>query len=450
MQHNTPSTRTTRALILTTTASLMALSGSVGAFDARSIALGGATVANGIGVHGAIENPASLAAAHRRGDKAHFLLGGAFDGRDHSGILDIVTDDSNRDLADDLEDEIDTLSGSAVSDACTGAGFVSGPDDTVCLTGTSQLATLSSDALALVNDVDERPISGLGQGQFGFAVTSVAVPFALHVGARATGFGEASISDVDREYINDFVALLEDDELTLGDIRGSDQFDITATTVSVAQPEDVIESTGEGGIVIRQQFGLSLARSFSFGNRDVDIGVTTKFSSLTASGLIASFSDAFDEATDNFEDQFEDNENQESSFTFDVGVTTQLQSRPLSVSAVLRNIVPESIETLDGIEFDTTPQLLTGLSWQREQLSLMASVALNSAAVDGIDTQPVALGIEFGQGLFSVRGGLSADLGRDDDVVALAAGVKLGPVEIAGRLAGINQGQIGAQIAFGF
>jgi len=49
-----------------------------------------------------------------------------------------------------------------------------------------------------------------------------------------------------------------------------------------------------------------------------------------------------------------------------------------------------------------------------------------------------------------VRGGLSADLGRDDDVVALSAGIKLGPLEVGGRLSGVNQGQIGAQLSFGF
>ena len=80
----------------------------------------------------------------------------------------------------------------------------------------------------------------------------------------------------------------------------------------------------------------------------------------------------------------------------------------------------------------------------------MASVALNGADLDGIETQPIALGIEFGTGSLALRGGLSIDLGRIDDEVALSAGFRLGPLEVGGRLSGINEGQLGAQLAFGF
>lgn len=450
MQPLYPSTRPHPALLLASAAGLSLLTSQALAFDARSIALGGASVANGLGVHGAIENPASLAAAKRRGDKAHFLLGGALDGRDHSSLIDTVTDTDNQDLADDIEDEIDALSGSTVADECAGAGFITAPDDTVCLSGTGELSNLSERALDLVNDIDGNPIEGLGQGQLGVAISSTALPFAIHLSGRATGFGEADIADSDRGYINDFIELLDDDTLTLGEIRDSDQFAISATTIDVTQPEEAIESSGEGGAMVRAQFGISLATSIELGDYLVDIGATTKFSSLTAFGLAAEFSDAFDDAVESLEDQLEDSETQESSFTFDVGASTRLQNRPMSLSAVLRNIVPESIETPDGIEFETTPQLLTGVAYELNRVTLMASAAINSAELDGITTHPVALGVEFASGAFAVRGGLSADLGRDDDVVALSAGVKLGPIDISGRLASPTQGQVGVQLAFGF
>ena len=40
--------------------------------DARSIALGGSAIANAKGAHGAMENPASMMAMQRAGERYHF------------------------------------------------------------------------------------------------------------------------------------------------------------------------------------------------------------------------------------------------------------------------------------------------------------------------------------------------------------------------------------------
>lgn len=435
---------------LTAAVTLAMLTTSAQAFDARSIALGGSAVAHGIGVNGAIENPASLTGMKRRGDTAHFLLGAAIDARDHGELVEILLDDDNRDLADDLEAEIENVSGSSIEPECSTAAFIPPTQNTVCLRGTQQLAVLADDAISLLNDIDGQPIEALGEGQTGFAVTNTPLPFAVHLGARATGYGVVNVDDNDRQYVDDFVTIMEDDEVTFGEIDSSARFTIENGTFNVDQPEDVISSTGEGAMMSRVQLGVSLATSVELADYSVDLGVTPKFSRLTAMGLQAQLSETFNDSSVPFEDQLEDSEVEESSFTFDIGASTQLPALPVRLSAVLRNVVPESIETNNGFEFETTPQLIVGALHQRENLSLMASLAINTAELDGIDTHPVALGVEYDTGLLAVRGGLSADLGRDDDVVALSAGIKLGPLEVGGRLSGVNQGQIGAQLSFGF
>ena len=55
-------TVTTAVALLTTTIGVQSM-----AADARSIALGGSAIANGLGVHGAMENPAVLARLTRDG-----------------------------------------------------------------------------------------------------------------------------------------------------------------------------------------------------------------------------------------------------------------------------------------------------------------------------------------------------------------------------------------------
>ncbi len=430
--------------------SLAMLTSSAEAVDARSIALGGSAVAFGIGVNGAIENPASLAAMKRRGDTAHFLLGTAADVRDHGDLINVLRDDGNRDLVDDLEAEINTVSGSNVTPECSGVAVLTASDDTPCVTGTARLAGLANDAIGLLDDIDDTPASGLSEAHAGLAVTTTTLPFAIHFGARATGRGVANVDDGDRQYVADFTAIAGDDQITLGEVRNNDRFQIENGELNIEQPEDVLSSSGEGSAMVRAQFGVSLAMSVEIAGTTLDLGVTPKFSRLTAYGLQPNLSEVFDDTSEPFEDQFDDSKVEESSFTFDMGASTQLTNLPLRLSAVLRNVVPESIKTTTDIEFETTPQLIIGALHQRERLSLIASVAINNAELDGIDTQPIALGIEYGTDTFALRGGLSTDFGRDDDVAAVSAGVKLGPLEVGARLAGINRGHIGAQLSFGF
>lgn len=420
------------------------------AFDARAIALGGSTIANGQGVHGAIENPASLGAMQRRGERVHLLLGGAIDGRDHAGLYDLSQEDRNQDLVDDLDNEIEALSGSTLE-----CDILTAEDTETCLTGTARLGALADDGLSLLNDVDGEPVGGYGVVRAGVAFTTPFVPFALHLGGRGSAQGQANVDDNDREYVQALVDVLQDDQLTAGEIRDPEvsqqaRYDVQNGTITFTDAADVVESTGDAEGIYRTQFGISLATSLAVGQYAVDVGVTPKFSRLTAYGRNVEFREAFDDDGVSIADQIEDTETEESSFTFDVGAATDLLVLPLRVAAVLRNVVPESIETDSGFAFDTDPQLVVGLHHQRGRMSVTADAALNGAAVDGIETQPVAVGIEFGTALLALRAGLGADLGRDDDEVALSAGFKLGPLEVGGRLSGVESGQFGAQLAFSF
>ena len=420
------------------------------AVDARTYALGGSTVADGRGAHGALQNPASLVAMQRRGERFHLQLGAAVDARDHAGLIDIARDDANEDLADDLDAEIDRLSGSAL--ACDLAQDP--PDDTVCVTGTDRLADLAGDARRLLDDVDGEPVSGLASLGAGFAFTGTGLPFALHAGARGTVRARADVGAGDRAYVDSLSRALRDG-LTAGEIRDGElaaqaRYDVQEGTITFTDPAEIIASTADTATLVRTQLAVSIGSHLTIGTNGIDIGVTPKFSRLTAYGRTVELSDAFDEAAESLGDQIEGTETEESSFTVDVGMSTALTRVPVRVAAVIRNLLPESIETDTGFRFDTDAQLVVGAHLQAGIASITADAAVNEADVDGIATQPVALGLELGNGLFAARLGLGADLGRDDDETALSAGVKLGPLEIGGRITGVERGQFGAQLAFSF
>ena len=432
---------------LAVAASLVAAGAGATELDARALALGGSSIADGRGVHGVIQNPASLAALQRGGARASFLIGGNVDLRDHDDVTSLLTDEEARDIGEGIEDEVDRLSGSEVT-----CNPLTDGDDAPCLTGTSELGGLADDGLDIIDRVDGNEVSGDGAARLGLAVTATAVPFAVHFAGRGAARGEADISDGDEGYVATLGAALGDDVLTLGEVRDNEDvtFSIQDRTLDVAGPEDIVTSTAEGGAMYRVQFGASFARSVAIGGTAFDVGVTPKLSRLRAWGTRPELVDAFDDSTPSLEDDFEDSRTDESSFTFDAGVAAELVAVPLRVAAVLRNVVPESVETPDGIEFETTPQLVVGLNHRRGRLSLSADAALNEAHLDGIPTQVLGVGAEFGTSRFALRGGVGADLGRVDDALALTLGAKLGPLELGGRLSGPKTGQFAAQVSFGF
>ena len=416
------------------------------ALDARALALGGSSVADGRGAHGVAENPASLAALQRSGVRGAVAFGTGIDARDHADLSGLLADEEAEDLADDLEDEIDRLSGSDID-----CNPLTDTDDTVCLGGTARLGELSGDALDIIGRADERPVSGLAEARLGVAVTVTELAFALHAGVRGSARGAADVSDGDRDYAGTLESALGDGALTLGEVRDNAiEFEIVGNSIEIAEPEDIVTSTGRGGAMYRVQGGVSLATGIAFDGVTLDVGVTPKFSRLTAWGTDVEFADTFDDDAVSIEDRFEDSEVEESSFTFDAGVAMDLSTLPLRVAAVARNVIPESIETEGGVEFETTPQLIVGVLHRRGLVGLTADLALNEAEIDGIETRPAAIGVELGTPTFAIRGGVGADFGREDDELAVTLGAKLGPLEIGGRLAGVERGQLAAQIAFGF
>ncbi len=70
------------------TALTMFVCGAAVAADARSISLGGSAIANGQGVHGALENPSSLMRMNSQQQRLHLHLGFSLDARDDAGLVE--------------------------------------------------------------------------------------------------------------------------------------------------------------------------------------------------------------------------------------------------------------------------------------------------------------------------------------------------------------------------
>ena len=429
------------------TALCLGMAGAAQASDARSVALGGSIIADGRGVPGALANPASLMDMQRRGQRVHVGIGLNADIRDEGGLIELASD--NEDLADDTDEAIEAIDLRQVS--CIEQGANAG---TVCLDGLGELGSLTARALDLLNDVDGEPIAGQVGLDTGLAFTARNTPFAVHLQTRFTGRGRALVSDGDRAYLAEFAETLADGELTVGEIEDSSQFaiDPNAQTLQVNQPDEELDSDVEFGGVGRVTLGVSLATSFTVAGFGVDLGVTPKLSALVAQGIVSNIGEELDDDVAGFEDQLEASEVEDTSFTVDIGAATVLSILPIRLAAVLRNAIGESIETEEGFEFETTPQLVVGGIFDLPgPINLNADIALNEADVDSLPTQPLALGAEFAIGpIAALRAGINHDAARREDATALSLGLGLGPFAIGARAASLDSTEIGAQLSFSF
>jgi len=444
-----------RTLLPTTTAIAICLGSQALASDARSIALGGAIIANGKGVHGALSNPAAMMAMQRRGESSHFRFGSSVELRDTGNAVDILRDSNNDNLITDIESDIDAISGQPIT-----CNPIFDSNDTVCVSGTQPLSDLAGRVLDIINTVDGESIDGLATGDLGFAYTRSKFPVAVNLRISAAGSGTPDISDGDRTYISTFNSVL-DENLTLGELE--DLITDTENPVleinlsgnagqplTVTLPETVLASEATGGAVVRTQLGISLATTVAIGGVPLDVGITPKFSSLSARSINVLASEEFEDNPASLEDRFEASEVTESSFTVDIGASMQIPDKPLIAAFVIRNLIPESISTEEGFEFDTTSQLIVGAAFQRNKLSLTGDIALNEASQDGFDTQKMGVGVEFGTQMLAVRAGISHDAARKVDPTSISLGLGLGGLDIGGRLTDLDSAEVGVQLAFSF
>ncbi len=419
------------------------------AFDARSAALGGSAIANGKGVHGTLENPSTLMRLKRKGERFHFHAGANVDIRDETGVLDELSDEE--DLVDRLDAEIDRL-----TDVPLTCDALTADADTLCLTDTAELGDLSSRLADIFQNIDGRPLAGSIGGDIGVASTSFGIPFAIHFRTAFTGVARSDIATADLDYVQSVSDALIDNELTFGEVLDSSPLSLDANTgtLEVDTASDELVSEVEGSGLARAQVGISFATSISLIGFDWDIGITPKFSRLTAGNFEENLQDNFDSVDDenelSFNERFEENQVEASSTTVDVGVTTSLPILPIRISVVARNMIAETITTNDGFKFETTPQLIVGGAFDLGSLTFSGDVALNEAKVDNLETQVISVGAEYSKRFFALRAGLSHDNSRIEEATSFSLGFGLGPLQVGGRLTDVTQALFGAQITFGF
>jgi len=348
-------------------------------FEARSLGMGGASVATADLATAAWANPAMLT-NQRPSDDFSLLIGvGAF-----------VRDD------DDLITDIDDFQ---AADARRAAAANAGnPGD--------EVAALV-DMAAVINRIDNKDVAVdvSGVAAVGMAFNT----FAMALSVRADAIGGGTVTDLACQ------------------LNVDPNCDVTQFTQEVTSANKNILNL-EG--VIATEFGVSLARKFRFYGKDVSLGIKPKLVDLQAFTYKESIID-----TNSLGDVFDNGKKSDlGTFTsFDLGAAIEL-SDSLRLGLNIRNLLTDEFDLVGAkLNFDTNARI--GLAYHNRMMTLAVDYDLTAnkpllanPVFDDLKTQYLAVGAEFNAFSFAqlrvgarknVASGISSGAGN----TALTAGI---------------------------
>jgi len=404
---------------------ISAVSPMTRAEDARSLAMGGASITSAMGAAGARHNPALMMESHRSGEHYHFDLNVMAGYRDSGDVVN--TYEENEYLIDDIETEIDIISNQPLT--CDGTDL-----NAVCVSGTQTLGTYANDLRDILNTVDEEDLDVRAGVDLGFMVSRYKVPFFFSVGTRATAVGRLDITQEDRDYAETLTQALGDNVLTLSEILNNAPLALNTTnnTVDIDIPDDTLTSTTSGTASVRGIVSMGFAMGTVMAGRTIDFGISPKVS-------VVRVGDIEEELLSNEEretsDQLDESENQETTLNLDLGAAMRLSER-IVVGASVRNLVKEVIKTRNNVRIETTPQLMVSSTYHSERFLVTGDIALNQAKFDNYETQRLSLGTESRVSFLHLRAGIRHDLALAANQTDFTVGLGLGPLNLSAAFNG--------------
>ena len=371
-------------------------------FEARSLAMGGVSVATADLATAAWANPAMLT-NQRPNDDFSLLIGlGAFV-RDNDDLISDI---------DDFQDADDSRVDAQNSGDIVGE------------------AAALLDMRSIIRGIESKIIAPEASGvvAMGIAFDS----FAMAISIRADAIAGGTITDLSCDLTE----------------PGCDPNELLSEDFNILNIEGVLAT----------EFGVSFAKDFNILNRRVSIGIKPKVVDLRS----FSFTESILTASAGFEN-INDDENKEDLGTFtsvDLGVAVEL-TPSVRLGLNIRNLVTDDFKIGNQtLNFDTTTRI--GISYRNQFLTIAADYDLTenepllaNNSFDGLKTQFLGLGAEFNVFNFmQLRVGASKNLadgisgGAKDTLYTAGVGVWLGfNLDIA---ATITDNSIGGFIQTGF
>lgn len=371
---------------------------SFGIYDARTLAMGGASVASATNDNAQFYNAALLAfndEIEERTRDSRFLLPLIVPqlSRSTFDAEEIVNDDLGRDL-------------SRVVDA-----FNAAPD------------AMSAQAVVDASTTLDRAVSDIaGEDLFGDVYVGLAISepgkyqgAGFFLGVRLIAGGTTDVSDADLATLDAYQEGLL--FIASGGTQGAARPELFDAGGALIDPIDDIDSSAQATGVAITEIGLAMSQQIQLFGKEVAAGISFKMMEI----------DTFEDVERLVDDRIDIDRNEESevNVNMDLGLAKDFGER-WRVGLAIKDVIPYSYETSLGTTVRLRPRPRIGAAYRTGslQFALDADLIGNEPLGSEPETQEAAFGAEWAVGeAFKLRAGFRADLrGSRDSVASVGAG----------------------------
>lgn len=410
----------------------LAMAGSTLPSETRALGMGGTGVASANSVASGFYNPAMLSMQPESADFAILFPYVGVSAIADDELIDEIDEIQDEEIFDRFEEAVDDYND--VNDGGTPQEISAALDNVIDRADDLNDALASLDGSAVKADV------GVG---LAIALPGEDLGFSFFSQARATAG----------------VLLNYEDEDSLG--AYIEQAEAIQQGASADDLDDVDSSLNSNARLVAvgvSEVGLAFSRNFDFGwSSPIAIGITPKYMTIATYDYVEEIEDFDDD--DSEDDKYETDD---SGFGLDLGFATYLDAdRKWRVGLALRDLVSPDAETVGGLKVEIDPRATVGLNYQSDWFSWATDLELTKNNQMGFEseTQFISTGVEFDLiDLVQLRMGLRANISGDNAAAdslesdALATfGVGFSPFGLHVDISAMaGDEEVGAAIEFAF
>jgi hypothetical protein len=396
-----------------------------GIFDARTLAMGGASVASATSAHAMYYNPALFAMYDERKERSG-------NSRFHFPVAVAQVSDAAEEVARAADDDLDTRITQAVD------AFNADPTEANALAVLDATADLD-DVLGRIADEDLFVDSYVG---LAIGVPDKREGGGFYLGSRLVGGGLADVTDADRQTLDTYIEGLT--FIATGGAAGAPRPEIFDADGNLIDPTDDLTSTAAARAALISEGGVAISKEFQIFGWPIALGMTPKIMHVAAAEYRERVSEGGISIGENREEYRDLN--------LDVGVAGEFGGN-FRAGLGIKYLYPRDYATGLGGEIRIRPQVRAGLAYQTGRVQ--AAVDLDLLRNDPVGTesasQEIGVGVEWAAyDTMLLRGGYRQDLvGSSQGIASVGLGLSVYGALLDLAYGQSDEGRV-ASLQFGF
>ncbi len=373
-----------------------------GIYDARSLAMGGASVASGTGQHAQFSNPALLSTYVGKEENTR-------NGRVYLPTVVAQASSSVEDTLDVVDLELDDEINSAV------VAFNTAPN----AQNASTVATATQNLQTALTNLGSQDLDGDAFVGFSVSEPGDREGGSFYFGFRVIGDGRSTITQEDLDVLQSYIDSMN--SIIAGAAPGALNPSLFDADGNLISPQDTVTSSALVSSLAIAEWGVSFSKEFEFLGQYIALGATPKIMRAEVYSENLTYANADLNYSEDKRNQFTVN--------LDIGAVWMIGEH-FRLALASKDIAPKSFEGANGLIVETKARSRFGAAFVQKYISLGLDIDLqkNESLSGLLSTQDAALGMELSPlRWLDLRAGYRHDLeGVREDVLSAGLGFHTG------------------------